>query len=143
MPFGLRNAQRTFQRLMDEFTIGLDDHVQTYMYDVIVFSSGSQEHEQHLRNVLTRLETNKLKVNLEKIEFFLLGHILSEAGTTPDPDKVKAIRQMPIPETKKALKSYLGMVNYYRRFVPGLSGRVEPLIKLLKVTHVSVWGQKL
>ena len=55
-----------------------------------------------------------------------LGHILTEAGITSDPDKVKDIRKMPIPEIKKALKSYLGMVNYYRRFVPGLSGRVEP-----------------
>ena len=137
MPFGLKNAPTTFQRLMDEFSIGLEDSVQTYMDDILVYSRTPEEHERQLAKLLQRLKEYGLKVSAKKTKFFqtevrFLGHILSREGVRPDEGKVRAIREMPIPKNVREIRTFLGMVNYYRRFTRDLSELVEPLTKLLK-----------
>ncbi|KAL1130113.1 hypothetical protein AAG570_013052 [Ranatra chinensis] len=114
MPFGLKNAPTTFQKMIDEFLVGLsEDFIQAYMDDLIIFSKTLKEHENHL-------------------EVRFMGHIVSEQGTRPDPGKVQAVKELPEPTNLKGLRSFLGMVNFYRRFIKGLADKVEPMTKLLK-----------
>lgn len=137
MPFGLRNAPTTFQKVMDEFLLGMEPQVQIYMDDVLVFSKTEEEHGVHLLMLLKRLKEYGLKVSREKTRLFcrevkFLGHILSAKGIRPDEGKIEAIRAMPVPRSVKEIRSFLGMINYYRRFGHNLSGAMEPLNKLLK-----------
>ena len=138
MPFGLKNAPSTFQRMIDEFLVGLDEgHVQAYMDDIVIFSKNHEEHRRHLGQVLDRLREFKLKISQEKSSFFrpevkFMGHIVSEKGVRPNIDKVAAIREIPLPKNVKDVRSFLGVVNYYRRFLGNLAEKVEPLNRLLK-----------
>ncbi|KAL1129655.1 hypothetical protein AAG570_012600 [Ranatra chinensis] len=103
MPFGLKNAPTTFQRLMDEFLEDLDEGaIQVYMDDIIVFSRSEQEHGEHLVQLLRRLKEFGLKVSREKTKFFqplvkFLGYVVSERGIHPDPGKVEAIKNLQVP----------------------------------------------
>lgn len=138
MPFGLKNAPSTFQRLMDEFLLGLDERaVQAYMDDIIVFSSSREEHQTHLEQVWRRLKEFKLRISAEKSTFFrpevkFMGHIVSAQGIRPNKEKVAAIQGISIPTNQKEVRSFLGVVNYYRRFLGNMAGHVEPLNKLLR-----------
>ena len=137
MPMGLKNAPATFQRLMDEFLEGMDDALQIYMDDVIVFSRTKEEHKRHLTQLRDLLATYGLKVSREKSIFFqteikFLGYRLSQLDIMPDTNEVAAIAQMPMPQNMKELRSFLGMTNYYRRFIGNYADLVEPLTGLLK-----------
>ena len=138
MPFGLKNAPSTFQRLMDEFLEELqDDTVQIYMDDIIVFSKNQEEHRQHLEQLFKRIKDFDLKISAEKSTFFrtevkFMGHIISAEGVRPDPGKVQAIVDIPIPETVKDIRTFLGMVGYYRKFLDKFADMTEPLTALLK-----------
>jgi len=136
MPFGLRNAGQTFQRLMDEVLAGLP-FVFIYMDDVLVASRNHAEHYQHLQEVLARLQEHGLVLNGEKcvlgasqVEY--LGHIVSAAGISPLPERVAAILEFGEPATVKELQTYLGMVNFYRRFIRGAAGLLRPLTDVLR-----------
>ena len=122
MPFGLKNSAQAFQRLMDGVLRGLD-MVFVYLDDILIASADPKSHWSHLRLVLTRLRDAGLAVNpkkcvLGKKEVTFLGHSVSEAGVVPLPQKVDAIGNMKKPETKVELQRFLGMINYYHRFVP-------------------------
>ncbi|KAL1139239.1 hypothetical protein AAG570_006225 [Ranatra chinensis] len=138
MPFGLRNAPTTFQRLMDEFLEGLnEDAIQVYMDDIIVFSRSEQEHGRHLRQLLHRLKEFGLKASCEKSSFFnasvkFMGHVLSWEGIHPDPGKVEAIKQLQEPVDVKGVRSIMGLIGYYRRFLPSLADRMEGWNSLTK-----------
>ena len=138
MPFGLKNAPSTFQQLIDEFLLGLDERaVQAYMDDIIIFSMNRKDHEAHLRRVLQRLEEFKLRISEEKSSFFrpkvkFMGHIVSARGIQPNGDKVAAIQNISIPTNQKEVRSFLGVVNYYRRFLGNMAGNIEPLNRLLR-----------
>ncbi|KAL1129493.1 hypothetical protein AAG570_012438 [Ranatra chinensis] len=138
MPFGLRNAPTTFQRLMDEFLEGLnEDAIQIYMDDIIVFSRSEQEHGRHLGQLLQRLKEFGLKASCEKSSFFnesvkFMGHVLSREGIRPDPGKVEAIRELQEPVDVKGVRSIMGLVGYYRRFLPSLADRMEGWNSLTK-----------
>ena len=138
MPFGLKNAPSTFQRLIDEFLLGLDERaVQAYMDDIIVFSRTGEDHKRHLGQVQQRLEEFKLRISAEKSSFFkpevkFMGHIVAREGIRPNKDKVAAIGNLSVPTNQKEVRSFLGVVNYYRRFLGDMAGRIEPLNKLLK-----------
>ncbi|KAL1123025.1 hypothetical protein AAG570_002113 [Ranatra chinensis] len=138
MPFGLKNAPITFQRMIDDLLLGLDESfVQAYMDDLIIFSKTKVEHIKHLEKVKNRLKEFGLKISsdktylgLEEVKF--MGHIVSRQGTRPDPNKVKAIEEIVEPKNLKELRSFLGMINFYRRFIHNLADKIEPLTKLLK-----------
>lgn len=137
MPFGLCNAPSTFQRLMERL-FGDQRHqsVLLYLDDIIVFSSSVQQHLQRLRVVLGRLKTEGLKVKLEKCAFFqeevsYLGHVISSRGVATDPKKIEAVAQWPHPTTVSELRTFLGFVSYYRRFVEGFAKLAAPLHKVV------------
>ena len=137
MPFGLRNAGQTFQRFMDQVLRGLD-FCFGYIDDLLIASRSPEEHVQHLRLVLGRLATYGLTINLTKCIFGVpsldfLGHHVSKDGIRPLEDNVKVIRSFPQPTSQHKLRQFIGLVNFYRRFLPACAAIMQPLNQLL--TH--------
>lgn len=135
MPFGLRNAGQTFQRFMDGVLRGLD-FCHVYLDDLLIASPTPSEHEEHLRAVFKRLSAHGIVVNVAKCQFGVaelnfLGHTISSAGIRPQPEKVKAVQEFPAPNTKRQLREFLGLVNFYRRFLPQCAETLHPLHRLL------------
>ncbi|XP_037528670.1 uncharacterized protein LOC119405916 [Rhipicephalus sanguineus] len=138
MPFGLRNSGQTFQRFINGVLHGLD-FCHAYLDDLLIASSTPDQHEVHLRSVFQRLAEHGILVNTDKSEFGVhkltfLGHVISSSGIKPHPDKVKAVEQFPQPNNKRQLREFLGLVNYYRRFIPQCATILQPLHLLLS-TH--------
>jgi hypothetical protein len=148
LPFGLCNAPATFQGMMhDIFWELLDKFVVIYLDDIIVFSRNEKEHEKHLRQVFDIIRANKLYIKPEKCEFFVnkisfLGHIISDKGIEMDPEKVKAIVEWPPLENPKEAERFIGLANYYRRFVEGFSAIMRPITDLIKKKIQWIWGKK-
>lgn len=131
MPFGLRNAGQSFQRLMDTVLRGLP-RVFVYIDDILVASRDSQQHLSDLKAVYQRLQENGLIIRPEKClygktEVEFLGHGLDSRGIRPLQEKVKAVREHGLPRTPKQLKTFLGIINYYHRFIPGAAAVMHPL----------------
>ena len=134
--FGLRNAGATFQRLMDSI-LGDLPFCAVYVDDILIFSKSAEEHRGHVRTVLKRLQENGLVVRFDKCTFGadkvdFLGHEISREGVRPMISKVDAITKFPRPSSIKSLQEFIGMVNYYRRFVPNIAGLMTPLLDVLK-----------
>lgn len=138
MPFGLKNAPSTFQRAMDNiFREYLHRFCFIYMDDVVVFSKSLEEHKQHLQRIFSKVREFNLKIQLDKSEFLrkdveFLGHVITPEGIKPNPTKIEAIEKFPLPKTTKEIKSFLGLVGYYRRFIANFANLVSPLTKCLK-----------
>ena len=136
MPFGLTNAPATFCTLMNNvFRDFLDNFVVVYLDDIVVYSRTLEDHVKHLQMVFLRLRDNHLYVKREKCAFAqkrinFLGHVIEEGQIRMDRAKVEAIKEWPVPRSLTELRSFLGLANYYRRFVEGYSRRVSPLIDL-------------
>lgn len=138
MPFGLKNAPATFQRVMDNVLRGMVNKTcLVYMDDIIVFSTSLQEHLVNLKKVFDRLRESNLKIQLDKSEFLhkevkFLGHIITPNGIKPNPDKIKTIENFPIPKTVKQIKSFLGLLGYYRKFIQNFANLTKPFTQCLK-----------
>ena len=138
MPFGLTNAPATFQRLMESCLGEL--HLNwciIYLDDIIVFSRTPEEHIHRLKAVFEKLRAASLKLKPSKCDFFkkeikYLGHVLSEEGVSTDPHKIKSVTEWHQPTTVTEVRSFLGFVSYYRRFIPNFSTIAKCLIKLLQ-----------
>lgn len=151
MPFGLKNAPSTFQRVMDNvLREHLGKHCLIYMDDIIIFSTSLQEHLTNLSQILKTLAKFNLKVQLDKSEFLckevaFLGHIVTPEGVKPNPDKLVAINDWPIPTNETELRGFLGTLGYYRRFIKDYAKIVRPLFLPLKknekVTHTKEFIQ--
>lgn len=145
MPFGLCNSPSTFQRLMEVVLSGLQwKHCMVYIDDIIVFSSTFDGHVKHLTEVLQRINKAGLKLKLSKCKFAqpsleFLGHIVTKDGITPDPKKVEAVKNFPIPRDITELRSFLGLCSYYRKFVEGFAKIATPLHSLLKKGNDYAW----
>lgn len=131
MPFGLRNAAQTFQRFMDLVTCDLE-FVFVYLDDILVASSSEQEHMEHLRRLFQCLKDNGLVINTAKCKFAVselkfLGHSVSAMGLKPLKERIEAICDFPQPKTVKQLQRYLGMINFYRRFIKDIAQVLIPL----------------
>lgn len=136
MPFGLKNAAQAFQRLMDSVCQGLDSTF-VYIDDILVASEDSTTHEQHLRQLFQRLKEQGLVINVAKCRFGqetldFLGHQITSTGIRPLPEKVEAVTHFPEPSTVKGLQEFIGMVNFYRRFLPHAANTMLPLFEALK-----------
>ena len=146
-PFGLMSSAAAMQRAMERVLAGLNNTIcLVYVDDIIIVSKDYEDHFKNLDAVLTRLTEAGFKINLDKCSFMheqikCLGHILSEAGIQPDPDKVEAIVNKKMPANRKELKSFLGLVGYYRKFIYDFAGIAEPLNKLLKKNVRFVWSE--
>ena len=131
MPFGLKNSAQAFQRLMDSI-LGHMTYAFVYLDDILIASRDRTEHRQHLHEVFSLLRQHGLVVNIDKCELGVseldfLGHHVSSAGIQPMQIRVKAIRDFPAPRDKAGLQRFLGMLNYYHRFVPHLAEVLIPL----------------
>ena len=148
LPFGLCNASATFSRLMDNVLSGKSWEVCLYyLDDIIVFSKGWQEHLERLRMVFARLREANLrlgprKCTLAKRSVTFLGHHVSEEGLIPDPRLLESIRKIPIPTTVTKVRSFLGLVGYYRRFIQGFSKIATPLNRLLEKNRSFQWNDE-
>ena len=145
MPFGLTNAPATFQRLMDSVFAGLKwKSLLVYMDDVLVFSRTFDDHLKDLRAAFERIRESKLTLKPNKC-FFLkrsikfLGHIVSDKGILPDPDRIKAISQLKTPTTVKELRSFLGIAGYYRKFIPKFAKICSCLYDLTRLDRDFIW----
>ncbi len=135
MAFGLRNAAQALQRLKDNILMGLD-YVFSLLDDDGVFSKSKEQHWTHLRTLFTILTANGLALNLEKCVFAvseldILGHRISAASVASLWDNVQVILEFPKPTDCKAMQRFLGMINSYRRFLPGVDGTLRPLTAAL------------
>lgn len=135
MPFGLRNAGQTFQRFMGGVLRGLD-FCHVYLDDLLIASPTQSEHEEHLRTVFRHLSAHGIIVNVAKCQFgvaelFFLGHTISSARIRPQPEKVTPVKEFPTPNTKRQLREFLGLVNFYRCFLPQCTETLRPLHRLL------------
>ena len=136
MPFGLSNSPSSMQRLMLNVTNGIPNcHV--FLDDILVFGSTLKECELHLDRVLSRLNEHNLTIQLPKCSFFTksctyLGHVISDQGISPDPEKVRAIKEFPRPRDLQAVRSFLGLTSYYRKFIPNYSKVASPLHDITK-----------
>ena len=131
MPFGMKNAPATFQRMIHRVIDGLEG-CEGYIDDIIVFSDTWEQHLQRVKAFLTRLRQAQLTANLPKSEFgqacvTYLGHVVGRGEIRPINAKVEAIVSFPVPTSKNQLMRFLGMVGYYRKFCSNLAVVTEPL----------------
>ncbi|KAG0420508.1 Transposon Tf2-6 polyprotein [Dictyocoela roeselum] len=144
MPFGLSNAPCTFQRAMDKI-LGDLDYVKVYLDDILIHSMSEHNHHQHLTEVFKRLSENNLSINFDKSKFFcrevtFLGHTISGDGISPNIDRVDPLKKI-TPKNKKHIQRIVGIVNWYRGFIPNASSKISFLTdKLSKATPFS-WNE--
>ena len=136
VPFGLAQAPAYFQKLINDVLKGCN-FAMGYLDDIIIYSRSEKEHLEHLEEIFTRLKTAGLKLKLEKCCFFkkhiqYLGHLISADGIQPLPEKLESIAKMPAPKNPKEVKQFLGLVGYYRKFVPRFADISRVLTHLTK-----------
>ncbi|XP_077501465.1 uncharacterized protein LOC144112529 [Amblyomma americanum] len=137
MPFGLKNAAATFQRMMNVLLSKHQGYATAYLDDVAIFSQSWSEHLEHLESIMSLLREAKLKVSSQKCQIGqarirYLGHVVGGGTHGPDPDKLAAIRDIHAPKTRKELRSFLGLCGYYREYVKGYAEVASPLTALTK-----------
>lgn len=146
MPFGLTNAPATFCNLMNDVLFEyLDRFVVVYLDDIVVYSESLEDHLMHLTDVFSRLREYELYVKKEKCEFCrdqitFLGHVIGRGKVHMDKKKVQAIVDWSAPTKESELRSFLGLTNYYRRFIMGYSRIVGPLTDLLRKGNKYAWS---
>lgn len=147
MPFGLRNAPATFQRLMDNVLSGLQGiELLVYMDDIVIYASSLREHDIKIDKLMKRLREANLTLQPDKCEFLrhevaYLGHIITDDGVRPDPQKIVAVKTFPIPRSLKSVRQFLSLAGYYRRFIAGFSEIAKPLSDLLKKNGNFCWNE--
>ena len=144
LPFGVASASSIFQRTIENVLQGLP-HVTVYLDDILVTGSTEEEHLRNLDDVLTCLEKANIRLKREKCQFLLpsveyLDHRISAQGLQPTMEKVKAIQNAPTPHNVSQLKSFLGLLNYYCKFLPDMSSKLAPLYKLLHKNTKWCWS---
>ena len=143
LPFGVASAPAIFQAAMEQVLQGLDGVV-CFLDDMLISGKTESEHWERLDAVLQRLEQNGLRLKLTKCEFMkpsvqYLGYIVDAEGLHPTPEKVQAVKDAPKPRNVQELRSYLGMLQYYARFLPSLSSMIHPLNALLSSSTPWKW----
>ena len=143
VPFGLAQAPAYFQLLMNKVLKGLK-FTMTYLDDIIIFSQDESQHLEHLEIVFSHLWEAGLKMKHSKCDFFkseihYLGHLISPEGISPLPNKLDSIKHMPVPNSAKEIKQFLGLTGYYRKFVPRFADISRPLTTLTKKDAKFEW----
>jgi hypothetical protein len=136
MPFGLKNAGMTFQRMMAQIFFDLPC-VFVYLDNLLVASRSIADHRHHLHQVLLLLQQNGLVINREKCvfgvtSFEFLGHQVQAGGVSPLQDRVTVVKRLPRPACVMELQAFLGLINYYRRFIPAAARILKPLTDALQ-----------
>ena len=136
VPFGLAQVPAYFQKLINDVLKGCN-FTMGYLDDIIIYSRSEKEHLEHLEEIFIRLKAAGLKLKLEKCCFFkkhiqYLGHLISEEGIQPLPEKLESIAKMPAPKNTKEVKQFLGLVGYYRKVVLRFADISRVLTHLMK-----------
>lgn len=145
MPFGLTNAPATFQSIMNTiFAPILRKHVLVFMDDILVYSPSLETHLFHLEQVFQIIQEHKFCIKQSKCVFAqpqleYLGHVISANGVSTEPSKIQAVVDWPVPKSIKALRGFLGLTGYYRRFIKSYSMISRPLTQLLKKGVLFQW----
>ena len=145
--FGLTNAPSAFQRFVNSIFVDLLDRgVVIYLDDIMIYSADVEEHEKMVREVLRRLLENQLVIALEKCSFstdklLYLGHEISADGVRMERDKMASIEDFPVPRNVRNLRSFLGLINYYRKFIPDFSKVALALTQLTRKDVEFSWGE--
>ncbi len=144
VPFGITSAPEIFQRKMLDVLQG-EDGSEAIMDDILVWGKSEEEHDARLKRVLERIMVSGLKLNREKCEIrkpslTYFGHLISERGIEPDPEKTAAVRDLQPPTNVTELRRAMGMINYLGRYLPELSTIMRPMSDLLKSDAVWSWG---
>ena len=146
LPFGITSAPSIFQRLLETLLADIPG-VFVYLDDILVTGHNEKEHLGTLEKVFTRLQYAGLTLKTAKCQFGLksvayLGHIIDHQGLHPSPEKVRAIHEAPTPKNSTELKAFLGLINYYRKFICNLSCILSPLHRLLKKDCQWIWSSE-
>ena len=145
IPFGLLNARATFQRAMDIAFIGEKDRfVVIYLDGITVFSASDEDHLQHLKQTFEKCRKYNISLNPKKSHFSmeegkLLGDIVLPEGIKIDPERVKAIQLINILRNKKSIQSFIGKINFLRRFIPNFAEIVKYITDMLKKDAEIKW----
>ena len=145
MPFGVSSAPSVFQRIMDSLLQNIPGVI-VYLDDILITSKTKEKHLKNLEETLCRLAHVGLKLKRRKCQFLqssvqCLGYQIDAKSLHPTEDKVRAIKAAPKPTNVAELKSYLGSINYYGRFLPNLASQMKPLYDLLAQGNPWKWGQ--
>lgn len=138
MPFGLSNAPSTFMRVMNQiFRPFIGKSIVVYFDDILIYSASVKVHLQHIREVLTVLQTEKFFAAMAKCDFMtssilFLGYVVSADGLSVDESKVDAVKQWPIPRNIHEVRSFHGLVSFYRHFIPNFSTIMAPITDCMK-----------
>ncbi|XP_046404731.1 uncharacterized protein K02A2.6-like [Ischnura elegans] len=144
VPYGVASAPGIFQKIMETILAGIPGVV-CFLDDILITGENNDVHKERLYEVCNRLKVSGLSVSKKKCEFFrksieYLGYVLSEDGLSTSPSKISAIEKAPTPTDVSQLKAFLGMVNYYGKYVPHLSTIAAPLYSLLRKDSVFEWS---
>ena len=148
MPFGLCNSPATFERLMERVLSGLQwQTCLVFLDDIIVYGTSFEQELQRLQTVFDRLREANLKLSPKKCDLFkhevnYLGHVVSDRGIVPDPQKVNSIRLWPQPRNLTEVRSFLGLCSYYRRFIQNFSSIAKCLHRLTEKNAPFTWSEE-
>lgn len=148
MPFGLCGSPSTFQRLIDRVLGEAKwQHALAYLDDIVVYSHTFEEHLCHLRDVLEKLRSAGITINPAKAQICsaqvsLLGYRIERGQVSPDPEKLRAILEFPTPKDVAGVRRFLGMIGYYRQFIPACVRLQAPLTRLLRKSAPWEWGEE-
>jgi hypothetical protein len=146
MPFGLINAPMSFQKTMTDILRGVNWKFSlVYIDDILIFSKDFESHLDHINQVFEHLREANMRLKPSKCNFAVtsvkyLGHILYKDGVSVDPEKTKAVRTYPEPRSSKNIRAYLGLCNYYRRFIKGFAQIAKPMNRLLQKDAKFEWS---
>jgi hypothetical protein len=146
MSFGLTNALEHIMYLMNSvFMPELDKFVVVFMDDILVDSKSTEEHEEHLRIVLQRLQEHHVYAKFSKCKFWVkevlfLGHLISPEGIAVNLGKLREVLDWKLSTSVSQVRSFLGLAGYYQRFILNFSKIAKPIIELLKKGNKYVWG---
>lgn len=145
LPFGIKTAPSHFQSVIDQILQGLEGVV-AYFDDILIAGKTPKECAERLRLVLTRLREFNVQVNYDKCNFFerkleYLGHVISEDGVAPCVSKVEALLHAPPPKDVATLRSFIGLLTYYSKFIPNLQSLITPLHDLTRKDVTFYWNK--
>lgn len=148
MPFGLTNAPPTFQRAMDKiFKEYIDEFMNIYIDDIVIYSKTFEEHLEHIEKVLKRLREVNMMIKIKKCSWAkrnveYLGHIVGNDGLKPSPRLIEKVENMKAPKSKRDVKSFTMLCSYYRKFVKNFSKIAKPMSELLKKDKEFEWEER-
>lgn len=147
VPFGLQSAcsglVRALHKLLDKY----EDFVLHYVDDILIYSKDPESHLNHIKIVIEELDNAGLKINIDKCEFYkeeiiYLGFKLTQDGIMMNPERIQVIQDYKRPTNLKTLRGFIGMINYFKRLIPDISGKIFPLLDLLKKGKKWMWNNE-